>query len=404
MFERILVQQHRPDPTDEPLDLGALVEAMVFYGRTDLILTPGVLSQMGRAWGVDGVLELIAEEHLGLLHSPESHVVFTESLSDGREFHRPDTMTVHDKPGQPPAGLERYVPRVVEELLGRGGKARRFAHRLSISAEALPVDPQAVVRARLDMLNNDYTNAVVADLVALLAPGYEQAAPISFIASEERRGLAVSTNLDFAALNTHYHRLVSPTHSTLTPSYLLANILSARGALDTAALLGAELTLDPRHAVAAIRRTDMLFGSPGSSAAHLKAFQEFTLHSASSIREAVNSGERDIRDILTLLAHARKFRKWVGAHKDTPDLLRSCYADSVATTWAERLPSKTARWFMFTGAGLALDAVATGGLGLIAGLATSAADGFLLDRLIAGWKPSQFIEDRLKPFVRSDAV
>ena len=52
MFERILVQQHRPDPTEEPLDLGALVEAMVFYGRTDLILTPGVLSQMGRAWGV----------------------------------------------------------------------------------------------------------------------------------------------------------------------------------------------------------------------------------------------------------------------------------------------------------------------------------------------------------------
>jgi hypothetical protein len=238
----------------------------------------------------------------------------------------------------------------------------------------------------------------------MLAPGYQQAAPIAFTTTEGRRGLAVSTNLDFVLLNSHYHQLVSPTHSTLTPSYLLANILNARGVLDTAALLGAELTLDPRHAVAAIRRTDMLFGSPGSSAAPLKAFQEFTLSNASSVREAVNSGERDIREIIKLLAHARKFRKWVGSHGDTAALLRSCYADSVATTWAERLPSKTARWFLFTGAGLALDAVATGGLGLVTGLAVSAADGFLLDKLITGWKPSQFIEGRLRPFVRSDAV
>lgn len=39
MLERIIVRQHRADPTDSPIDMGALVEAMLFYGQTELVLS-----------------------------------------------------------------------------------------------------------------------------------------------------------------------------------------------------------------------------------------------------------------------------------------------------------------------------------------------------------------------------
>jgi hypothetical protein len=73
----------------------------------------------------------------------------------------------------------------------------------------------------------------------------------------------------------------------------------------------------------------------------------------------------------------------------------------VAIRWADKLPPKTLRWLLFTGGGLALGAAFTNPLtGAIAGTALSLADSFLLDKLIKGWRPSQFIEGPLKDFVQ----
>lgn len=404
LFERILVQQHRPDPTDAPLDLGALVEAMVFYGRTDILLAPGVLSQMARAWTVEGVIELITEGHLHFLAPDAMFGVFTQTLSDGREFYSPERMTVHPAPGLPAVGFERYLPRIVEEVVGRRGRARRLTARLTKHIEPLAQLPESASRARTDMLDNAFTNAVVADLLKLVAPAYQLPEPLVFVAVDTGERLRVETNIDFAAANRAYRALVPPEHSTLTPAYLLANILSARSALDTAAALNAELTLDPRHATAAIRRTELLFGSDQSSSQPLRLFQEFVLSDAAQVREVVNRGERDIRDILKLLDHARKFRAWVGTQPNAEQMLRNCYRDSVKSTWADRLPTKSARWMLFSAIGLGVDAAGAGGLGSAMGLATGAVDTFLVDRLIAGWKPSHFIEDRLRPFATRPAV
>ena len=60
--------------------------------------------------------------------------------------------------------------------------------------------------------------------------------------------------------------------------------------------------------------------------------------------------------------------------------------------WADNLPPKTLRWLIFTAAGIPLSLAAAVGLG--------AADTFLLDKLIKGWKPNQFIEGPLKDFLR----
>jgi hypothetical protein len=69
------------------------------------------------------------------------------------------------------------------------------------------------------------------------------------------------------------------------------------------------------------------------------------------------------------------------------DLLRAYYQETIKDSWAERLPAKSARWGIFTGVGLAVDVIGGGGLGTLAGVAVSAVDSFLADKLIKGWKP-----------------
>jgi hypothetical protein len=81
------------------------------------------------------------------------------------------------------------------------------------------------------------------------------------------------------------------------------------------------------------------------------------------------------------------------------DLIKEYYAEVTKETVADKLPGKTARFSVFTGLGLAADAVLTGGLGTVTGVSLGALDTFYLDKLLAGWKPNQFIDDQLLPVI-----
>jgi hypothetical protein len=78
-------------------------------------------------------------------------------------------------------------------------------------------------------------------------------------------------------------------------------------------------------------------------------------------------------------------------------LIRNYYQETVKETWADKLPGKPIKWAMFTGVGILVDALTSSmGLGSLGGIAFSAADTFILDKIIKGWKPHQFIEKDLK--------
>jgi hypothetical protein len=89
---------------------------------------------------------------------------------------------------------------------------------------------------------------------------------------------------------------------------------------------------------------------------------------------------------------SRRFREWlrrVDAHD--PRELERAYADSLQEEHLyDGLPVKAIRFLVTTGIGIAHP---------IAGVAASAADTFLLDRLAKGFRPKLFIDD-LKPLLR----
>lgn len=105
------------------------------------------------------------------------------------------------------------------------------------------------------------------------------------------------------------------------------------------------------------------------------------------------------KDVVAILPKAAKFKEWL--HSDAPqrDVVKAYFREVIAPTWIDKLPSKVVRWFVFTGAGIGLDIIGAGGLGTVAGVGLGVVDSFLLDRLIRGWKPSQFVDDHLRKLI-----
>jgi hypothetical protein len=110
----------------------------------------------------------------------------------------------------------------------------------------------------------------------------------------------------------------------------------------------------------------------------------------STIREAINSQEKSFSEFLQVLDKAGKFKDWLVGQNPDAQLLESYYQSAVAGSWIEGLPAKTFRYVFASVLGFA---------SIPAGLAAGAADEFLVDKLIKGWRPNQFVEGQLKKFL-----
>jgi hypothetical protein len=115
---------------------------------------------------------------------------------------------------------------------------------------------------------------------------------------------------------------------------------------------------------------------------------------AKMIREAVNRNEIKFEDLVEIFKKAKKFKSWLKNIESDKNLVKEYFKEVTTESIIERLPSKTFRWSLFTGAGFIVDLIAgTPAIGTIGGVGLGAFDSFLLDKLIKGWKPNQFINE-----------
>jgi hypothetical protein len=214
----------------------------------------------------------------------------------------------------------------------------------------------------------------------------------------------VDTNLDFEKLNSIYHQGVSPKHSSLTPNYILLHIVDSRSDSYFTADYLAEIVTKPVHSeIIRLKHYDFL-RARDRSAASIEFFKEMALPNFPTIREAINSGERTVSELLKLLDQAQRFRSWLHAANPDNELLARYTRAATEATWADKLPTKTTRWVVATGLGVAVDVIAPTGLGTLGGLGFSAVDGLVLDKVIKGWRPNHFIEGPYKEFVERRAA
>ena len=400
MFKSIAV---RPTWLLRPaIDIGALAESLLFYKSAHLLLNEGELSQLTRLIGIDSLLALLEAGHAQVLllrDSPATHQLTSQvgSVYDYVVVERVRS----DRNVRAPLEI---VQEAFRRATGREGKSRRSAHRFlrfaSVGSvnDGISHEHGVSELSRQDIEDPAYVRAAIeASLYHLL--GGRTPLDWRFEVGRSPEGLLIRSDLDFAAI-TNRHRSLFGGDTELSPALLADFLHQARVDLVLAARLESELLsssvssdiikLKLRNAVAG--------ASNQGQVADARLFQNVVLEGR-TVGEVIRSGEKKFDDLLKLLDESQRFKDWLVNQPDEANLVREYYEAISRGTWVEKLPGKGLRFILCTGLGIAVDAILPTGFGTATGVAIGAADTFLLDRLLRGWKPNQFVERNLKPFV-----
>jgi|GEM_PF-1351402 hypothetical protein len=401
MFESITIFNQNKTSVSTPLDIGALVECMLFYGNTTIVANQSTLKQLFRYFGIDGIIELINEDLLQIIYTETFLGIHTKTINK-LEYH--DFIAATTDSMQYQTALRN----ICIEITDKKGKGRRIAQRIQ-SQDLIKVKKHENIildGSKNSILNQEYMNNATKIILKNSIPEKIDVDNIIFHTNETENGVFVSSNIDFSALNKIYHKYIPPSHSTITHAHLLSHILDMESELYFSANNLSEIATSELGSELISHKISYIMDKSIKSKKSISDFQQFVFNDAKSLREAVNNGKVDINDLISVLKKSQKFKKWISGVESNQNLLKEYYNEVANETFLEKLTGKTARFCFFVGSAellthLATNSVLPNDIAKMVGLGFSVFDYFWLDRLYSGWKPNQFIENEVKKLLVS---
>jgi len=394
MFESITFFNQNKTDTSNPLDIGALVECMLFYGETSVVANQSILRQLFTYFGVDRVIELIEEDLLNIIYTETNVGVLTRTIN-GTEYHDTGQFS------SPQHTYQDELRKICIDVIGKAGKGRRTAQRIQGLIKVRNHENIILEGARKSFADQESINYSAKSIIRSLIPEKINVDDVVFQTEKTESGIVIATNINFVALNQVYHKYVPATHSTINPALILSHTLDVESELYFSSSNLSEIATSGLSANLISHKINYLLEKSIKSAKKIQDFQGFVFNDAKSLREAINKKLIDLDDLMLVLKNSRKFKKWIIGVEPDQGLIKSYYSEVTKKTIVDKLPGKSVRWGIFTGAGIIADVLATGGIGTAVGIGLGALDTFYLDKLISGWKPNQFIEDEVKELLKN---
>ncbi len=382
MFESITITRHNSYSTDKPIDIGLLIECLFFYRKVIVVCDYEVLTQIYSYFGGENLHRLLNEGYLDLFYLESNVGIITnEGLHDVTEFDSPQ---------------HRFQDKIREICIdARGGKSagRRLAQRLEKSIKVSKSRKKVLEGAREAILNTRYAGSSARIILNELVPTIAEIEPFRFEPHLCERGIFIDTNIDFQKVNQAYHKLVSPTHSTISSAYILAHMLKLEEELFFSSSNLSELSCSSLSSRLGIIKINYLIERSLKSEVNLDNFKRIILEDVKAIREAVNKNEVDLNKLFSVLEKSKKFKDSIKILSPDEDLCKHYLKEITKEDFFERLPGKALRYSFFKAIDIAADFILPKAVGDVISHGLGIVDSFLFDQVIGGWKPHQYIRE-----------
>lgn len=389
MFESIIFTTQNNNTPTNPIDIGSLVECMLFYKKVSIDSNYSILKQLLKYFGVDRLNELIDEEILEIMYSDSFIRIITDTRNN-IQYHDPCKFS------SPNITYFDQINKVFFEVYEKRGKAKRLANIIRDKIRITKNDNIILESARESILDQDFIRFSACELIKEYVPEISNVGDIKFNTYKTSEGIVVDSNLDYDSINKLYHKRISPKLSSLSMAFIISQLLHAERDIYIASSRLSELSSSGLNSKIIGYKINYILTRSKKSEKTLENFTSFLFKDSKALRNAVNSNQVDIDELMKVLKKATRFKKWLIGVDPDEDLLKRYYREVTKETIVDKLPGKSTRWAIFTGLGLVTDLIATGGIATVGGLTLGALDTFCLDKLISGWRPNQFIEDEVK--------
>ncbi len=392
MFEHVVLRRAEGGAA---ISAGMIAEALLFYQRVHVFLDRGTLAQLLGQIGVSQLIALSQRADFSGVYTEEILATMTSPVGP-LQVHDFGAMTLS---GDQTVGNLKSTPERFQYDLERAGiaksEAKNFAKAFlqKVPVRRLSGDhflkggiPDA---ARADLQDSAYVLAAIRTVLPLMPGGYDPGEGLKFQVIRTELGNYVFHNIDLPTINAR-RAAMTPQQEPLTIAHLLAQIQDARADLALAAHYGGDFVTSAVTSAVVQLRHAVLLQRTHSNIEAQRTFAEIALPDMPTVAEVIDSGEQTFSDFLKLLDRSARFKHWVKSANPDEGLAREYMRAVSSQDWIQTNRVKGVRYVMT----LAADA-----LNPLAGLAAGFADNFLVEKLLGGWRPNHFVENRLSPFL-----
>lgn len=314
MFEHIVMRNSLDGAT---LTAGELAEAILFYGKLKLILTPAQLIQLMKGVGIELFFNLVKNKLFSVSTYLDIPGVHTEDFPTGARYGLV-LINLVDKENKDPylMTLERSI---VAELGYETSAARQLARRILNTIPCNDLAQLAKLKTSINLnaeVYEEFENTLIIKNGISEALKYTEGVPKDydfnkFELIKTKSGFYVFTDIDFNLINISRHNL----NHKLEPiniSHLFAAYFDA--SIDTKlakANDGDFYTSDKSSAIIRASSAGSILSGMDQSAHQLGNFRELVIGNFPIISELINSQQKSFNEFMVILDKAAKFRHWL---------------------------------------------------------------------------------------------
>lgn len=396
MFDHVVLRRAE---SGAPITAGQIAEALLFYQKVHLVIDRGTLLGLLGQIGAPSLVALISRPDFSAVYTEEILATTTNSVgvSKCHDFGA-FVLSGDQKVGQLNTVNERLPYEFERAGIGKAD-AKRFAAALLRRVPVRKLTGDHFVKggipeiARKDLVNAAYLNSAIRQVLIHLPGGYDPGNELKLEVISSPLGHFIYDNIDFDGINERRLAMVPPLER-VTVAHLLSVVQDARADIALAAHYGGDFMTSSVTSAVVRLKYDSLFQRGAENESERREFAHVVLPDMPTIAEALDSGERSFQDFLRLLDKSDRFRSWLKSANPDEGLTREYLKAVTSQDWIQTTKPKTIRYL------LALTADAANPVaGFVAGLA----DNFLIEKLLSGWRPSHFVNDRLVPFLTGDS-
>jgi hypothetical protein len=403
MLERVFINSAQ-------FSLGALAEALVYYGHVDVELGANQIADIIQDVGLSGLMRLAESDLITIEYSP-----FTYGLSNEYENIYPHRLwTIHLAD---PGGRKKIRPaedelgEFIARRIGRNKIFRKQIKRIfELNHIRTPLSPHLSKVFLNDLADRQFLEAAVKLHLRNSAPEYPDIDNISVNIEVGNDSFFIDSNIDMAIVGNMIAKQRNTEYSEIHPSWLVTPILSMRSNISQTGDRRSDLWYDDFQSRLMNLRVDLFLKKIDTSKQRIHRFNESKFFGR-SFSESVNLGDISIMDILDFSEskETRKFKEWTSGLSANRDLILEYEKSRISQSKIlQSFPFKTVRFVTLAGAGAALDnfvggSGAIGAAGGIAGnVVLSFAEEMLLSSLKLGWKPQHWVNDAALPLLSNN--